>query len=616
MIRPLFLLISLITIINPLRAETLRLSLKAELADKDSKSQIFNAEFLLPEGQKREIFTGPYTIAFSFDNKTPARYDLKAEMYSLGPDYHISEYNFSLSPGDTMLIPPQPVKNGITVNHLVTLLDDTSTVSPEKYLPSDTTYWGHSTSIHYLTHWVKGSLIDYTWNKVMSHLEFVYDRYRGSYRLSESEKINTYIYPEPIDDIYLGDGRYYSIQPRLNRIDVVYGHRIKAFTPAPACELLVYRQWGYGPRWMVTGLAHYYDDNLLKIRDYIEKFDRDALSQLLKYEDRVESDTGMTICGALAFWLLQNQSFPRFKKLYALSTVLDFDQKCEDAYEFSLNDMLDRFLNYASNYIPAKGELDYYASQYFDSGDMAMAQKYYGELVSQGQGKKAADLKNLAASDFWLGEYTVADKAYDRLLKVTTDSSEALFMKGEVGLARGEIDRARGYYARSFKAGFSTGGLRLASLYLDKGEVDSAAAILGKVSDKGKNLLDYKLAAAEVMKIHNEDPDSLLNDVVARAINFSNSAPQDPRLYVILGKAYALLGNYEKAISNFKTAHFLEISPFNLSSTLLEMGKTEDLLGTREKAREYYKSVLDSNGGEYQKSLAEKYLKSAFKLGN
>jgi tetratricopeptide (TPR) repeat protein len=616
---PLIFLIFIFASVNPLRGETLRLGMTGELSDGISKSSIFQAELLLPENERREIFAGPYSIGLSFDRNDSGRYDIKAELYGLGPDYRFSEYGLALSPGDTLQIPPQPVKktadDRVEAGYSIMLLDDTSAAGPEKYPPGDTTYWGISESVHYRTHWVKGSLIDFTWNKVISYLEFIYNKYRESYRLSESEKIDAYIHPDPTDAVYLGGVHHYSIQPRINRIDAIYGHEIKTLTPAPACELLVYRQWGYGPRWMIVGLANYYEDSMLKIRDFINDFDGAALLELLKDEDRVESDTGSAICGAIVFRLLQNDGFAKFKKLYSQSTVLDFEKKCVEAYGISFDELLGRFLNYAANYEPAEGELDYYASLYFDRGDMLKAGKYYGELVTLGQGDKAANMKKLAACKFWLGEYGSADTVYDMLLKTSADSSEALFMKGEIHLAAGDVDQAREFYNRSFDNGFSTGGLRIASLYLDRGETDSAAAMLQKINNNGKSLLDYAIMTAWVMISRGEDADSLLNYAMRRAVNGSNLAPQDPRPYVVQGRAYALLGNYEEAMLNFKTAYLLETNLFNQAFILLEMGRTEDLLGTRDRAEKYYHGVLTSKGGEYQKALAREYLQSPYLFG-
>ena len=105
-----------------------------------------------------------------------------------------------------------------------------------------------------------------------------------------------------------------------------------------------------------------------------------------------------------------------------MSTVFDFDEKCKDAYGKSFDELLDRFLDFTRNYKPAEGELDYYASMYFDRGDMSEAKKYYGELVALGQGNINANRKKLAASEFWLGEYAAADSIYDMLLNEPGES--------------------------------------------------------------------------------------------------------------------------------------------------------------------------------------------------
>jgi tetratricopeptide (TPR) repeat protein len=592
---------------------TLHIELSADLVANDVKSRIFQSELLISEGEEHEIFTGPYTIGLFFNEVESGQYDFDAKLYGLGPQYFISDYEFKLKTSEKMLIPSLPVKDDVIVNYIVTLVDDTSSAFSTEYSLRDSSLWGVSETIHYRTHWVKGSLIDFMWNEVMGYLEFIYNKYRESYRLSESKKIDTYIHPEPTNEIFMDENNHYSIQPKSLRIDLVYGHNIKAATPAPACELLMYRQWGYGPRWMVTGLADYYDDNMLEIRDYIGNYDNVALLELLKDENKVRGDTGSVIAGALVFWLLQNESFTEFKKLYTLTTALDFDKKFKMVYEYSFDELLDRFLNYARNYRPAEGELDYYASFYFGQGNMYKAKKYYEELSVSGEGDRIANLKKLATCEFWLGNFAAADTIYDLLPKLGDNSAETIFMKGDVKLARGDIDEAVVRYVDSFEKGFSTGGLRLVSILIDRGDIDSAGVLLKNMEDKARRLLDYSIETAEVKIINGENADSLLDPAIGRAINRSNKTPHDPRPYMILGKAYALKDDYEKSIYYFNTAYFLEISLFNQSMILLEMGKTEDLLGNRHKALEFYRRVIESGGGEYQKNLATRYLNTAYR---
>jgi tetratricopeptide (TPR) repeat protein len=584
--------------------EILRIELLGDLAVNDKSSPVFHGTFLIPEGEEREIFTGPYTVGLVWEEVDSGRYDFTARLYGLGPEFHISEYNISLRTSENMLLPSVPVKEETIVNYRITLLDDTTKAVNTEYSLSDSSLWGVSQSTHYNTHWVRGSLIDFTWNKEFRYLEFIYNKYRESYKLSEFEKIETYIHPQPTDEVYLDSAYYYSIQPRKRRIDLVYGHDIKAATPVPACEFLVYRLWGYGPRWMVIGLAKYYDDNMLIIRDYIADFDKDRLLDILKDENRVRNDTGMVITGALAFWLLQNESFIEFKNLYTKSTTLNFENRFEDIYGYDFDELLERFLKHAQNYNPAQGELDYYALLYFNQKNLKKAKGYYEELAILGEGDRIANLKKLGACQFWLGNFSAADTIYDMLLSLGDDSPETYFMKGDLSLARGEPDMAFGFFNTSLEKEFATGGLR---------KTDSAFVLLKKIEEQAGRLLEYNLETANMKIVKGEDADSLLNNVIKRAINMSNKSSDDPRPYAISGRAYSLSGDYESSILQFNTAYFLETNPYFQSFILLEMGKTEDTLGDREQAKQYYRRILDSGGGEYHKTLAEKYLSSAFR---
>ncbi|UCC79235.1 MAG: hypothetical protein JSW64_13305, partial [Candidatus Zixiibacteriota bacterium] len=199
------------------------------------------------------------------------------------------------------------------------------------------------------------------------------------------------------------------------------------------------------------------------------------------------------------------------------------------------------------------------------------------------------------------------------LLELGDKSPEVLFMKGEVMLAHGDIDRALSFYGESYDKGFITGRLRIVSILINRGQIDSAAFLLDSIDKEAERLLDYSMETAGMKIIRGQDADSLLDMVIRKAVTVTNRTPDDPRPYLVLGKAYSLMNDYEKSMYYLNTAYFLEDSPFNQAFIVLEMGKAEDLLGDRERASNFYRQIIELDGGEYQKTLAEEYLKSPFR---
>jgi tetratricopeptide (TPR) repeat protein len=223
-------------------------------------------------------------------------------------------------------------------------------------------------------------------------------------------------------------------------------------------------------------------------------------------------------------------------------------------------------------------------------------------------------LKKLGTCYFRLGNFAAADSVYDLLLELGDDSPEILFMKGEVNLARGDFDRALSFFDQSYKKGFATGRLRMISMLRDRGESDSAYVLLESMDENAARLLDYSIERAGMKIVRGENADSLLNSAIQVAITSSRRNPDDPRPNLILGKAYRMLEDYEKSIYYLNMAHFLEDSPFEQSFILLEMGRTEDLLGERDRAKSRYRQVIELDGGQYQSMLAKKYLNSPYKI--
>ena len=293
-------------------AGALQISVKGDIIGQPAIT-VFDGEVSVPPGSSREIFTGPYTLKISPTADSEGKYVLVVELSGLGPDFKNFRYPLKLAVGEKMIIPSVPVKNDASINYTFVIQDDTSSMRKSNYSLNDAEIWGLSASIHYLTRWVKGSLADYMWNIKMSYLENTYDQYRNSYKLSTSEKIECFIHPEPTDDVYLDPDLHYTILPNSNRIDLIYGHDIDALTPAPAAEFLIYHLWGYGPRWMVTGLAHYYEDGKLELRKFVDQLDPAETLADFDRHDWVNSDTGTVFCGGFVNWLFSTRSFSNFK---------------------------------------------------------------------------------------------------------------------------------------------------------------------------------------------------------------------------------------------------------------------------------------------------------------
>lgn len=597
-------------------AITLRVGVKGEISSQPA-IKVFEGEILLPPGQSREIFTGPYTLKLSPMTDSGGKYDLVIELSGLGPDFKKFRYPMTLAVEEKMIIPSVPVKNDASINYTIVIQDDTSTLRKSNYPLSDAEIWGLSTSIHYLTRWVKGSLADYMWNIKMGYLENTYDHYRNSYKLSMFEKIDFFLHPEPTDEVYLDTDLHYAILPDLRRIDLIYGHNIDAVTPAPAAELLIYRLWGYGPRWMVTGLAHYYEDGKLEMRKFVHQLEpAEILADFSRY-DWVKSDTGSIFCGGFVNWLLGNHSFSNFRNLYRQSSLLDFKTNFREIYGISLLSAIEQYLGYIKNYKPGISELGYYASIYFGQNRFEKARGYYAELVALDGDDKSDNLNYLAACQYWLGDYEAAHKTYDDLVDLSGRKPRFLTLKGDTQLALGDFEAATRLYEEAFDEGqYGISGLKLVTILIDRGDLDSAEVIFEKLGGDVLRSLSYSIESARLKLITGTDNvDSLLEQTVARALNLTAQSSHKPLNYLTAGKAFALLGEFDRAEQNLSIAYFLERRLPLQALILLEQGRTADLQGKREEAKSFYEQAAGRGGGAYLNMLAEKYVKSKYELG-
>lgn len=597
-------------------AGALKISVKGDIIGQPAIT-VFDGKVSVSPGQSREIFTGPYTLKLSPTADSAGKYRLLVELSGLGPDFKNFKYPMILAVGEKIIIPSVPVKNDASINYTFVIQNDTGSVKKFDYSLNDADIWGMSPSIHYLTRWVKGSLVDYMWNIKMSYLENIYDHYRGSYKLSMFEKIDFFIHPEPTDEVYLDRDLHYAILPNSRRIDLIYGHDIDALTPAPAAELLIYSLWGYGPRWMVTGLAHYYEDGKLEMRKFVHQLEpAGILANFYRY-GWVNSDTGSVFCGGFVNWLFGTRSFSNFKRLYRQSSAVDFETNFREIYRMSLLSAIEQYIDYIENYKPGTVELGYYASTYFQQKKIEKAREYYAELAALDGNDKSENLNYLSACQYWQGDYDAADKTYSDLVELSGRSPRFLTLKGDTEMALGDFEAATRLYEEAFvESQYGISGLRLVTILIDSGDIDSARTVFDKL--EGDVLLspDYSIESARLKIISEEAAvDSLLEQTAALALNLTTQASYDPLNYLTAGRAFSLLGEFDRAEQNLYIAFFLERRPHYQAMILIEMGRAADLQGKRDEAKDYYEQAASAGGGAYLNMLAKKYIESKYELG-
>ena len=600
-------LIIFLIFISTAYSQTLRIDIKGKLKG-SSNCDIFHGQMLLPVGESVEIFTGPYTLKLTAAHASQAPYDIAVSASSLGPDYHNEDFKFLLSQNDPMIIPPLPVKNDVQVLYTLILLDDTSKIDQSEPDPNDTTKWGISETIHYRTHWLKNSLADFMWNIKIGYLEEIYDQYRGSFDLSSFEKIDLYLHPEPTNSVYINPENFYAIQPRIRRIDLVYGNEIDAADPRPGAELLIYRMWGYGPRWMVTGLAGYYFDNDLQVNDYIDRLNVKKIETIFGDEFKVDSDTGREIAGAFVHWLTDTQNIVRFTSLFRQSTTLDFTEKFNRIYGESLDKAISDFIDHMNNFEAGASELSYYASIYTAQGYYKPACEYYKELLDRKDKYSEKFRQPLGMCQFWAGDYPAALKTFN-YYTLKGDSLDGIYMAAKISMAIDDSSKqAQTIYKELIGKKYSLAIIDWATILLDRSKTDSASAILKNMNDKEKDLPQYNLTIGILRAITGQATDSILNVVATNALSGAAAGPQDPSFYLTAGRAFMYMGKYDKAKENLETSIFLEQRPYFIGQTLLELGRLMDLQGKRDEAKGYYKSIIKMNAGDHEKTMARKYL--------
>ncbi len=595
-----------------LQAKVLRLEINCQLKEL-SVVPIFNASIIVPLEQNEDIFAGPYTLRLNASQDSTGIYSLAVNLIGLGPDFHNYQHNIFLSRTQPSSLPPAPVKGNVFASYSIRLLDDTTQIIVNEPPSSDSSAWQSAPTIHYMTHWIRNSLADFTMDSRMSYMEDIYNKYRGSFQLSSSEKIDLYFHPETISYPYIDPRLHYSIIPQTMKINMIYSHTIDVADPRPGAELLMYKLWGYGPRWMVTGFAGYYFDNQVRLNQFFKNLKIEDIVYRLGDESWVDSDTGRIFCGAFAHWILDYSSPSSFSNLYRQSTALDYQAKFQTVYGLSIATAMKDFFSYCKKYKSTDAELGYYGQLYFDQNDLNRAEWYYSQLVTVNGSDTERNYRYLATCQFWTGDFIAAENTFSKMYGKFKHNPEHLDFMANMEICQGKYEKAYGNYDKSYYEGhYSPAGFHLASILLDRGLVDSAATIMSGLGDNVKSSIEYLVESARINIIRGLPSDSLLHRAVNIALNRVQNVPAEPRNYFWAGRALALLGQFDKAKENLDVSYFLEKRPFYLSYTLLELGKLSDLSSQRDKALEYYNQVLGISGGEFQKWLAKKYIAAPY----
>lgn len=595
------------------QSQTLRVEIQGDLKDDSTKTKIpiIDTQVLLSPEKPAEVFCGPHTIKLSIADPDSGKYALAAEIFGLGPDYYSVEHNLNLGLEDPMPLPPIPIKGRAIALYKITVLDDTSSIPTLEPAEGDTTAWGVSESIHYRTHWLKGSYADYNWNIRMGYLELIYDRYRYSYSLSSSEKINIYFHPDIESSPQIIPARQFSIFPRSLRIDAVFGPEINSVTPQPGAELLMYRLWGYGPRWMNIGFSRYYGDDHLRMRDIARKVKASNLPKLFVDPRWLESNTGQVVVGAFCRYLVDSFEISKFMELYRGSTELDFPLQFAKYYKQDFNKALSVFIEFSKKYTPKESEIEYFASQYMHMGNYEVAAKYLEE---------AKKLKDLALCKFWLGDYAGAAREAGFPNPFSPDCSKDVGI-ANYRLAAGEFivqDNLENTipvnFFKSLTRDCPQAKTQIASMFLDGSEILEAHNEIDSIKIEDIKSPEYFVEAGRLHLMKGDSADSLLTIAASIALEQISAQPQEPISYLFAGQAFMYLNDFDRAEENLNTSIFLEKRPFYQGCILIELGRLMDLQGRRDEAIDYYKQVGMIKAGAYQKYLAEKYMINPYSI--
>jgi tetratricopeptide (TPR) repeat protein len=111
-----------------------------------------------------------------------------------------------------------------------------------------------------------------------------------------------------------------------------------------------------------------------------------------------------------------------------------------------------------------------------------------------------------------------------------------------------------------------------------------------------------------------EEADSLYRQALNTSLGMLQSRPGAADIYLRIGEAYVGLGDADTAMTYLDVAEFLEYRPYYVGRVLVAIGNAYDLLGMRDRARQFYREAVEDRTSYPARVTARRYLQTPYKV--
>lgn len=510
------------------------------------------------------------------------------------------------------------------------------TMLPIEAVPVDTTYcdfliyrqgdFSVDPSANVNIHYVPNTLADYFWNSVAGMMNDEYELFKKMNSFTLPGRYELFLCPCLSPGI-LWDGRFSMLADPVKRnLYAVYAEEFNSAYPFLVNHAAILRHYGYSPPFLSEGYANYHSFAIYDMKNLLAEREVPALENFLTTSTYFESDphTADRVSATFVRYLIDEYGVDRFLDLYRRADDLTLAMTLTAVYGKQVRELEQEWLTYADTV-----QINFaMASKYCDQAETMRyyeLAKEYGSVMLDAAGTKADSLAaytSLVRGCYFTGDYYGAIDWQQRLLRLDKSSSTAWLglaayemMSGEYDSAAVHLDQALALDSANYFAIFNQGLLAMVT-----GDTLTArqqfSSIVNDRSIRTAALESYIFLGFLLKHTQDEGAQSRASQLFAEVIESLRTVGPGQRTNaqrpMWLGAAFLGQDDTGNAVEALRLARFLDSRPFNRGMVELWLGKTADIRGEPEVAREHYGNVISTASAYYHQEEARRYLENPY----
>lgn len=476
-------------------------------------------------------------------------------------------------------------------------------------------------------YFVPNSLGDFYWSLVKGLHESEYRLFKSLFNLNLPGKHKLFLCPCPLSSV-IWDSRFGQISdPTRNNSFGLFTSGLNSADPFVVLHTSILRQYGYSPPFLSEGWAGYLSFAYYDMKNIIKENKNVPVTNLLNTNNYLQAPPTLADRTASTFvkFLIDQYGFDKFRNLYEISNDLNLPDKFTEVYGKTPADIELQWLTYIDTLTFPIYVYRQYAERAEAMFDYDLMHQYAGALLDEASKKTDSllGLSILKRSSFLTGDYYAATAVQEKLLQNNPSDAAGYMALAGFKMMNGLYEEARKDLEKGMELNSSDNLIKfnLGMYYLYTNDIEQARIILTDllaISNMAANA-EAKIMLSYIIRTSGtESEQTIATNYFHEARNVFTQQIQNQmssaNAYLWLGISSLGLEDTDNAFSYLETALFLETRPFYVGMIYLWMGKTSDVMGDHDAAKDYYGLVLAGTSADYHQKEAKKLINNPFKL--